>query len=505
MSESSHEPPDRGPAIDTVTLPETLIRRGVALLGADRDLPEVINAILDLVVEVSGSEGASMELRGLGVITVGAARPAGSSGWAVDCQGAVIGRLVLHHPEGRPGPDAAIAAFAVDLVAAAWSHHQRLERERAGREEEQGLVRAGQVLARTINLRDVLPLILEELGAVVPYDTASVQELRGDRVVVVGGVGIDPGVLDGLSFAVDQQGTPNSDVVRRRRPVIVRDIYGDHPYWDFPDPDHARSGVRCWMGVPLVFGQECVGMLALDKVEPDFYTEHHARLAAAFASQAAIALENARAFGRVQAEVRVRREAEERLQEANTALRARMAEIEALQEHLREQSVRDPLTGVFNRRYLMETLDRELPRSRREGVPLAVAVIDVDHFKVINDRLGHDAGDRVLVGVAEVLDTHVRDEDVVCRYGGEEFVVVLPGSTIEVARRRAERWQAGLAALPLPASMADRPVTISVGLAAAGASTGTAEQVVRAADQAMYRAKHRGRNRIEVAALGPPG
>src|SRR5690606_25467637 len=106
-------------------------------------------------------------------------------------------------------------------VAAVWAQHEGLERERAGREEEQGLVRAGQALARTTRLADVLPVILDELRSVVPYDTASVQELRDDRVVIIGGAGIDLSVFYGLGFEVEREGTPNSDVVRQKRPVIV--------------------------------------------------------------------------------------------------------------------------------------------------------------------------------------------------------------------------------------------------------------------------------------------
>jgi diguanylate cyclase (GGDEF)-like protein len=495
---------------DRWDLPAELMRSGLQRLRSGAPFPELAMSILELVVESCGADGGRVEIRAFGEITTGTLPPAvPADGRRVVSRevsegSGPLGSLTVKLASTSSGVDhwvEAVLEFGADLVATAWSHCQSLERERQGRQEEQGLVRASQALARTIRLADVLPVILEELRAVVPYDTASVQELQGDRVVIIGGAGLDLATFYGVGFDVEREGAPNADVVRRREPVIVADILGDHLYWNFPDPDHQILGVRCWMGVPLVFGEECVGMLTLDKYEPDFYTQRHARLAQSFAAQAAIALENARAFERAQSEVEVRREAEDRLREANEALHSRMAEIEALQEHLREQSVRDPLTGVFNRRYLMESLDRELPRARRTGSPLVVAVLDVDHFKPVNDALGHEAGDQVLAQVAGVLVGNVRDEDVVCRYGGEEFVVVLPGTTVEVATQRARRWQDELRSLVLPEDLSDRVITVSVGLASAPDHGSTGEALVRAADEAMYEAKRRGRDRIEIAGV----
>ena len=377
-----------------------------------------------------------------------------------------------------------------------------LDAERAARQREQALIRSGQALSATLHLDDVLPVILRELRRVVPYDTASVQELRGDEMVIVGGDGIDLGVFDGVGFDAFGGGTPNAAVLDRRAPVIVDDILDDHPYFSFPHPAHKMSGVRCWMGVPLLFGDECIGMLTLDAFEPHFYTGEHARTALAFASQAAVALENARAYERIRHEVEERRRAEEELREANEALQRRMAEIEALQETLRDQAVRDPLTGLFNRRYLMETLNREVLRCQRDGHPLAVALIDVDHFKAVNDALGHEAGDRILVAVGGYLLSQVRQDDAACRYGGEEFVVVLPNTTLDVAMRRAEEWR--LAMRQIPPVGDDRPITISVGVAAAPVHGRSGEAVVRAADEAMYEAKALGRDRV-VAATPPEG
>ncbi|QGG96580.1 GGDEF domain-containing protein [Actinomarinicola tropica] len=375
-----------------------------------------------------------------------------------------------------------------------------LDHERRARRQDQALIRAAQAVSSSLDFRDVVHLILQELREVVHYDTASVQELRGDQVVIVAGEGIDLDVFSGVGFDVDGDGAPNAEVVRGHRPVIVPDILGDHPYPNFPHPAHEMSGVRCWMGVPLIFGDECIGMITLDAYEPDYYTAAHADRALAFASHAALALQNARTFALVQREVEERRRAEDELRSANDALRRRMAEIEALQESLREQAVRDPLTGLFNRRYLLESLAGELSRCQRDDVPLALVLVDVDHFKVVNDTLGHEAGDGILIAIAELLRHRIREGDVACRYGGEEFVVVLPGTTLDVAAERADRWRKDLIGAVSPDGV--DPVTISVGVAAAPGHGTTPRDLVRAADQAMYAAKAAGRDRVVIADPG---
>lgn len=385
------------------------------------------------------------------------------------------------------------------LLAVAVAHARDLESERAARAQEQALLRAGRALSSTLELNRVLPRILEELRQVVPFDTASVQELRGDHTVIVGGHGIDISAFAGVGFEAVERGTPNADVIQTRQPVIVSDIFGEHPYPDFPHPDHAISGVRGWMGVPLVFGQKATGMLTLDTYQPGFYSEEHARIAMRFAAQAAIAMENARAYELSQREVAERTQAQSDLITANAALEDRMKEIEALQENLRDQAVRDPLTGLFNRRYLMETLASEVTRSRRHDRPLTVALIDVDHFKRINDRHGHDVGDQVLTMVGAGLAGLVREGDVVCRYGGEEFVILLPDTNIEVGVERAERWRQALADHQAAPPTIWDPVTMSIGVASLGWHGDTGEAMIAAADRAMYQAKRNGRDQVVSA------
>ena len=171
-----------------------------------------------------------------------------------------------------------------------------------------------------------------------------------------------------------------------------------------------------------------------------------------------------------------------------------------LREGLRDQSVRDVLTGLNNRRYLLETARRELLRAERGKHPVSVVTIDVDHFKAFNDNHGHDAGDTVLRHVGEILRALFTDEAVPCRFGGEEFVVLLPGATIEDAVARAEELRARIEALTIRYADGQLPrVTISAGVAAFPEAGSNLMDMLKLADAALYRAKQNGRNRVERA------
>ncbi len=178
-----------------------------------------------------------------------------------------------------------------------------------------------------------------------------------------------------------------------------------------------------------------------------------------------------------------------------------------LQDALREQAIRDPLTGLYNRRYLDETLPREIAHCRRTGEPLVVAMLDLDHFKNLNDTYGHEAGDNVLRAVGELLRRCLRSSDLSCRYGGEEFTVVLPGASLEDARTRIEDLRETLMRTPIHYREGLLPgVTVSAGLAAAVPEDTDASAVLSRADAALYQAKATGRNRVVVAGEdSPPG
>ncbi len=171
-----------------------------------------------------------------------------------------------------------------------------------------------------------------------------------------------------------------------------------------------------------------------------------------------------------------------------------------LREQLRDQSIRDVLTGLFNRRYMLETCRREFQRAARAGQSVTVLSIDVDHFKTFNDNHGHDAGDCVLRCVGEALRTSFRDEDVPCRFGGEEFVVLLPGASPAIAAKRAEEIRAKIEALAVRYAEGTLPkVTVSIGVASFPQSGSAPTEVLKVADEALYVAKREGRNCVRLS------
>lgn len=193
-----------------------------------------------------------------------------------------------------------------------------------------------------------------------------------------------------------------------------------------------------------------------------------------------------------------RKLAEDKLQASNERLEAQLAENRLLQERLRDLAVRDPLTSLFNRRYMEETLRRELSRSAREDRPLSLVMIDIDHFKQLNDTYGHPAGDLVLKELAALLLRHLRSEDIVCRFGGEEFVAILPGAPLMTAAQRAESCRLAFQDLRIVYEDQVLTSTLSMGVSEYPRHGATGEDLLFQADSAMYMAKRAGGNRVMV-------
>lgn len=190
----------------------------------------------------------------------------------------------------------------------------------------------------------------------------------------------------------------------------------------------------------------------------------------------------------------LRTEAERRLLETNTLMQDRLNEISILRENLKEQATHDPLTGLFNRRFLEEDMPIELARAKRNQASSTVAIIDIDHFKDFNLSHGHKSGDLILKSLADLLLSFTRQGDIVCRYGGEEFVVLLSGTNSENAFRWAEKVRSTFQNIPgLPKSMI-APITISLGLAGYPEHGSNYQSLLDNADLALYQAKNNGRN-----------
>ncbi len=165
---------------------------------------------------------------------------------------------------------------------------------------------------------------------------------------------------------------------------------------------------------------------------------------------------------------------------------------------LKEEAIRDPLTNLYNRRFLRDYLSRELMRAARESIRVAVIMIDLDRFKRVNDTAGHAAGDFVLTEIATLLKRHIRGTDIACRYGGEEFTLVLPNATLQSARRRGE----AICSAIREESGRLRGVTASLGVAIFPDHATEPAPLLRAADKALYDAKSRGRNQVRIFAHG---
>lgn len=183
---------------------------------------------------------------------------------------------------------------------------------------------------------------------------------------------------------------------------------------------------------------------------------------------------------------------------ANKQLEQLSHELKESNQRLGELTIRDPLTGLFNRRYLNQALNRELDRAEREHKVVALFMADIDFFKTINDEHGHSAGDVVLKAVGQCFMVSVRKYDIVCRYGGEEFTVILFDTSAAIALERAEKLRKAVE------SMLNLQVTISIGIALYPAHAQTAESLIKEADRALYLAKQAGRNRVIICPDASP-
>jgi diguanylate cyclase (GGDEF)-like protein len=280
-------------------------------------------------------------------------------------------------------------------------------------------------------------------------------------------------------------------VAQTGEPVTVEDVTTDARFF-------APGWTGAVLGLPLKIGARVVGVMNVAYPQPRIFSDSEQRALRLLGDQAAIAIENARLYDQSLQEIQERARAEEELLQANARLQSHIAEIEILQTQLREQAVRDPLTGLFNRRYLEETLDRELYRSEREGESVSVVMLDIDHFKAVNDTYGHKAGDLLLQALGHLLITQTRRGDVACRIGGEEFIIIMPGASLKAANQRAERWRQTFEHLDITDAGQRVQATLSIGIAIFPLHGRDSEAILRAADQAMYAAKDAGRNRVMV-------
>jgi diguanylate cyclase (GGDEF)-like protein len=250
--------------------------------------------------------------------------------------------------------------------------------------------------------------------------------------------------------------------------VIANNLSLRYNDFDYRNPEiepiiFSTDRTRAIIIVPLIVKGKAIGALSVQSDSPNVYTADDQEMLEMLAAHAAIAIENARLFNQLQ--------------------------------HL---AITDPLTGVFNRRHFFALAQGELERARRYSRPLSAIMLDIDHFKQVNDLFGHAIGDQTLQLIAKHCRIQLRDSDILCRYGGEEFAVLLPDTDINQARVVAERLRQEIANLTLCANDKPFSITVSIGVAAYTSECYDVEVLFRWADQALYSAKAAGRNQLIV-------
>ncbi|MFW6366378.1 MAG: diguanylate cyclase, partial [Spirochaetota bacterium] len=193
-----------------------------------------------------------------------------------------------------------------------------------------------------------------------------------------------------------------------------------------------------------------------------------------------------------------KKQIEKQLVRKNALLEDRVFEVEKLQEKLSEQALKDPLTGLFNRRFLAEVVEKEASRARRESSTFGLCMIDIDNFKSVNDRFGHDAGDYVLMRVSDTMSSLMRRTDYLCRFGGDELIIILPKIGKQDAVVKAEQLCNALSRINFEIAGERIEVTLSIGIALFPEDGSSFEQLMQKADAALYNSKRCGRNRITV-------
>lgn len=200
----------------------------------------------------------------------------------------------------------------------------------------------------------------------------------------------------------------------------------------------------------------------------------------------------------VSRDITERKNAEQKMRLANLQMETQMKQIQGLQLILREQSIRDPLTNLYNRRYLNETLMRDFERVKRDKGHLSIIIADIDHFKKINDSMGHQVGDKYLIAISKIFERKARQSDIVCRYGGEEFLIMMPDTNLKIAKQRAEEIRQLCSEAKFTYKRKSVSATLSFGVATYPGHGNDPQEIIQKADEALYRSKALGRNCVTV-------
>ncbi len=337
--------------------------------------------------------------------------------------------------------------------------------ERDQRQLADALRDTAMALSSTLNLDDVLDRILENIEKLVQCDVAMVSLIEGDVVRNIHYRSLQEKVSNRLSIGDIQANLLNipilKQIVNTKRSYLIPDIQNDARWKAIAIPGIQR--IRSLICVPIEIQERVMGIINIISATPDRFHALHADRIKAFASQAAIAIDNAKLY-----------------------------------EKAKHLSTIDPLTDLFNMRYFLDFSQLEFERCHRYERTLSVAMVDIDHFKSVNDSYGHTTGDAVLSEIADRIQKSVRSVDVVARYGGEEFIILMPETNLNEAGWVAERVRQVVNESPMNVNEKNICVTLSVGVAEKSRATMQLDDLIKAADKALYIAKANGRNRVEA-------
>lgn len=367
--------------------------------------------------------------------------------------------LALSSPEVKAWneEDLDLLRVVIEILNIALDRQRAEKAEQIARQQSDTLRLAASALSSELDLDHLLGAILNYLEKVIDYTQACVLLREDDSYLLKArrGEPSDPG---GLASILTQT-TILKEISHSREPLVIEDVSQDERFHRL---DSYRD-VHSLLGLPLIAHGQAVGMLIILSNQIHTYGQTEARLAQAFADHAAIAIENAQLYRR------------------SWML-----------------AVTDSLTGLYNRRHFFNVARSECERSRRYQRSLSLVMMDIDHFKLVNDTHGHTVGDVVLSEVANRLTNNIRSLDILARYGGEEFVVLMPETNIENATHLAERLRASLGDSPIIVDQLTIQVTISLGVAELGKECEDLQSLLNCADRALYQAKQAGRNRVSI-------
>ncbi|HBX69452.1 MAG TPA: hypothetical protein DEH25_08730 [Chloroflexi bacterium] len=283
------------------------------------------------------------------------------------------------------------------------------------------------------------------------------------------------------------------EVIKNRKPLVLANAYVDPVFQNAESVSSLKlQSVMC---VPLIAKERILGAIYIEnRSEASLFTADNTKPLEYFAAQAAISIENAILNNELEARVE-QRTAE--LAQINMLLREEIEERKRVEKQLQHLATTDPLTGVYNRRHFFELAEQEFDRSHRYGRQISIILCDVDFFKETNDTYGHIAGDQMLQAISERFLGNLRQLDIFGRYGGDEFVILLPETDLDQAKMAAERLLKAVTKLPVETSRGAIPIQLSMGVASL-TNSDDIEKLLIKTDQALYTAKEAGRNQVNV-------